>query len=211
MSETPSIAQGPGDALPVMTERPTIGDIYSLRLAQPIKGLSFPPAKHMIQSATMAMKAGASEEVVLGCLLHDIGFGVIRGDHGWWGAQMVEPYVSEQVSWAIRYHQALRFYPDESVGYTYPELYVKVFGKDYKPPQYVESAYRYARGHRWYMQSRLITLYDDYSFDNSEGTSMDPFADIIGRHFKQPAEGLGYDNSPVAHMWRSIIDPNKPL
>jgi hypothetical protein len=35
--------------------------------------------------------------------------------------------------------------------------------------------------------------------------------DLIGRHFKQPAEGLGYDNSESAHMWRSIINPDAPL
>ena len=41
--------------------------------------------------------------------------------------------------------------------------------------------------------------------------SLDQFADIIGRHFKQPAEGLGFDNTPVAHMWRSMIWPNNFL
>jgi hypothetical protein len=35
--------------------------------------------------------------------------------------------------------------------------------------------------------------------------------DIIGRHFKQPNEGLGFDNSPVAHMWSSIARPTAPL
>ena len=37
------------------------------------------------------------------------------------------------------------------------------------------------------------------------------YRDIIGRHFKQPEEGLGYDNSPSSHMWRSIIRPAKFL
>ena len=35
--------------------------------------------------------------------------------------------------------------------------------------------------------------------------------DTMGRHFKQPKEGLGYDNSPVAHMWRTIQFPDSPL
>ena len=35
--------------------------------------------------------------------------------------------------------------------------------------------------------------------------------DIMSRQFKQPKEGLGYDNSPVAHMWRSMIRPDSPL
>ena len=38
------------------------------------------------------------------------------------------------------------------------------------------------------------------------------FVDIIGRHFKQPKEGLGFDkSSPVAHMWRTIIWPTNFL
>ena len=28
---------------------------------------------------------------------------------------------------------------------------------------------------------------------------------------KQPKEGLGNDNSPVAHMWRTIARPDSPL
>ena len=35
--------------------------------------------------------------------------------------------------------------------------------------------------------------------------------DIIGRNFRQPEEGLGFDNSPSAHMWRSMIWPNNFL
>ena len=29
-----------------------------------------------------------------------------------------------------------------------------------------------------------------------------------GRNFRQPWEGLGFDGSPVAHMWRTVIWPN---
>jgi hypothetical protein len=37
------------------------------------------------------------------------------------------------------------------------------------------------------------------------------FADIVGRHFRQPPEGLGFDGSHVAHMWRTIIWPDNAL
>ncbi len=68
-----------------------------------------------------------------------------------------------------------------------------------------------AKKHKWYMTARLITLNDLYSFDPSVVVQMEDFEDIIGRHFKQPKEGLGFDNSPVAHMWRTIIWPTKML
>ena len=194
-----------------MPAQPTLFDIFNLRLNTPKFGLPIAAAPHCVQCASLALKAGMDEETVLACLLHDIGLAIVRPDHGWWGAQLVEPYVSEKVSWAIRYHQALRYYADESAGYEYPAMYVAMFGENYQPPEYIEAAYRYARKHPWYMIARQITVYDDYSFDRNAPWPLEPFADIIGRHFRQPKEGLGNDPSPTAHMWRTIIDPNKPL
>jgi hypothetical protein len=52
---------------------------------------------------------------------------------------------------------------------------------------------------------------DEYSFDKSVVLSIDDFADIIGRNFRQPPEGLGRDSSPSAWMWRTIINPARPL
>jgi hypothetical protein len=105
----------------------------------------------------------------------------------------------------------LRFFADESAGYAYPESYLRFFGPDYVPPPYVQQAHLEARAHPWYMSARLITIYDVYSFDPNAVVQLDDFTDIIARHFKQPKEGLGFDNSPVAHMWRSIIWPNNFL
>jgi hypothetical protein len=188
-----------------MPESPTLLDFFRYRL-------NAGSVHHLLQSATHALKAGQDEKVVLACLLHDIAVaGFIRADHGYWGAQLIEPYVDPEVSWAIRNHQALRFYADESVGYAYPRTYIEWFGDDYRPEPYVEAAYREARKHRWYMTSRLITLHDLYSMDPDAKVSMDDFTDIIGRHFRQPREGLGFDGSPVAHMWRTMIWPTKFL
>jgi hypothetical protein len=173
--------------------------------------LSFSPASHMIQSALRAQRAGHSEETVLACLLHDIGHGLHSADHGYWGAQLIEPYVSERVAWAVRYHQALRFYADPAVGYEYPELYRRLFGPDYAPDAYIEAAYREARAHRWYMEARLITLNDEYSFAPDAPAPLETFTEIVGRHFRQPPEGLGRDASPVAHMWRTIANPSRPV
>jgi hypothetical protein len=61
------------------------------------------------------------------------------------------------------------------------------------------------------MDARMITVHDLYAFQPDMKVSLDPFIDIIGRHFKQPKEGLGFDNSPTAHMWRTMIFPDHPL
>lgn len=185
-----------------MPSKPTLVDFFKLRFA---------PANHVLQSATRAMQNSMSEEIIFACLLHDVVQALIKPDHGWWGAQLLEPYVSEKVVFAIRYHQALRFYADPSAGYAYPDLYRRVFGTDYTPPRYIEETYKYVRKHKWYMEPRLVTVNDLYAFDPKANVSLDPFIDIVGRQFKQPKEGLGYDGSPVAHMWRTIANPDSPL
>jgi len=191
--------------LPKMPANPTILDFFDLRFQ------AHTTKNHCLQSAALAMKNGMSEEIILACLLHDTALELLRSDHGYWGAQLYEPYVPEKVSFAIRYHQALRFYPDKETGYEYPELYRYLFGEDYVPPPHIEAAYKMLRNHKWYMEPRLVTVNDLYSFDPKAVVTIDPFLDIIGRHFKQPKEGLGNDNSPVAHMWRAIARPDSPL
>jgi hypothetical protein len=61
------------------------------------------------------------------------------------------------------------------------------------------------------MTSRLITVNDLYSFEKGVTVDVEEFTDIIGRNFRQPQEGLGFDGSPTAHMWRSMIWPNNFL
>ena len=186
-----------------MPAEPTLRDFFKLRFA---------PASHVLQSARYASENGMDEKVVLACLLHDICVSnLIRTDHGYWCAQMVQPYVDEEIAWAIEAHQSLRFFPDEPVGYEYPEAYIRFFGADYKVEPYIQEAYEKAKNHRWYMTGRLITLNDLYSFEEGVEVDIDDFEDIIGRHWRHPEGGLGFDGSPVAHMWRSIIWPNNFL
>jgi len=189
--------------LPKMPAKPTLLDFFNCRA----KGIN-----HLLQSATHALKASMPETTILACLLHDIANAIfIKSDHGYWGAQLIEPYVAEEVSWAVRAHQALRFFPDESVGYSYPEMYIRHFGPNYEPDDYIKEAYKRARNHKWYMTARMITVHDIYSFDPNAVVSWEPFVDIVGRNFKQPKEGLGFDDTPVSHMWRTIRRPTKYL
>jgi hypothetical protein len=196
---------GDNPALPTMPERPTLKDFFLLRFS-PIA------RNHLLQSARVARENGLAEKVVVACLLHDIAIaGLLSANHGYWGAQLVAPYVDEEIAWAIQKHEALRYFPDESVGYRYPQAYLDYFGADYQPPEYIRREHEAARRHRWYMTSRLITINDLYSFDPSVVVDFDDFEDVVGRHFRQPAEGLGFDGSAVAHMWRTMIWPNNFL
>ena len=194
---------GPDPRLPPMPDKPNLIDFFRLR---------FGPSAHLLQSARLALKAGHDEKIVLACLLHDVSVvGFIRADHGYWAAQLIAPYVDPEVAWAVREHQVLRFYADESVGYEYPENYLSWFGADYRPDPYIDRDYQRARNHKWYMSARLVTLNDYYAFDPSVVVDVEEFTDIIGRNFRQPEEGLGWDDSPSAHMWRTIAMPTRFL
>ena len=198
------VLMGEDPRLPPMPKAPTLMDFFKLRFS--------PSQQHLLQSARLAKDNGLPEHMVLACLLHDIGtVAFIRADHGYWGAQMLEPYVDPEITWAVRAHQALKFFPDAEIGFEYPASYVQMFGENYQPPDYIVAEYERARKHQWYMSARVICLNDDYSFNPDIDVSIDEFEDIIGRHFKQPAEGLGNDNSPSAHMWRTLQRPANAL
>ena len=137
------LMMGDDPRLPKMPTQPRLVDFFRHRFVPMV-------ASHLLQSASLARQAGLDEKVVIGCLLHDIAMaGLITGDHGYWGAQLIEPYVDEEVSWAVRHHQALRYFPDESVGYAYPEAYIRYFGEDYQPTEYVSQSYEQARRNKW--------------------------------------------------------------
>lgn len=206
--QTPSIPgqlyhMGHDARLPRMSDKPTLLEFFEKR---------FGPSSHLLQSARLAKINGLPEKTIIACLLHDISVGsFIRSDHGYYGSQLIAPYVDEEVTWAVKYHQSLRFIPDEDVGYPYPEAYIRFFGEDFKPEPYIFKDAQYARDHKWYMTSRQICINDVYSFDPDVSVNLEEFHDIIGRNWRDPEEGLGYDNSPCAHMWRTMIFPNNFL
>lgn len=198
---------GDNPALPRMPAKPSLLDFFRLRFGDFT-------VQHLLSSAKRALEGGHSETAVMACLLHDISNGcLVRPDHGYWSAQIVAPYVSEEVAWAVKYHQALRYVPDESVGYDYPVNYDRFFGEEYRHqlPEYMARDAAAARSHRWYMTSRIVTLNDVYFFEDTDPVDPEIFTDLIGRNFRQPAEGLGFDDSPSAHMWRTMIWPNNFL
>ena len=198
---------GDDPRLPAMPEAPTLADFFHCRVA-----LDPGSHSHLLQSARLAMRRGESDNVVLACLLHDISVAnLMRTDHGYWAAQLVAPYVEEEVAWAIRYHQCLRYFASPEHGYEYPAFYREIFGEDFVVPDYLVKARDVARRHRWYESAMAVVVNDFYAFDPDVEVEIGEFEDVIARAFRQPAEGLGFDDGPTAHMWRTIIRPNNFL
>lgn len=198
---------GDDPRLEPMPEKPTLADFFRHRFLKDKVG-----GTHLLQSAKLAQDKGLSDNIVLACLLHDISVvGLIRNDHGHWAAQMVAPYVDEEVAWAIKHHQALRFRPDPDYDYAYPAFYTEVFGEEYDPPEYIKAEWAYCTTHKWFDSAMQVVVNDLYAFDPNVSVDIDDFEGVIARAFRQPPEGLGFDGSPVAHMWRTVIWPNNFL
>jgi hypothetical protein len=76
--------------LPKMPAKPTLLDYFKYRA----KGTN-----HLLQSATHALKASMPETTILACLLHDIATAIFNQERSrLLGAQLIEPYVDEEVS-----------------------------------------------------------------------------------------------------------------
>jgi predicted HD phosphohydrolase len=68
-------------------------------------GFAVDQLTHCLQTATLAERAGADEELVLASLCHDVGKAVSVPNHPRIAAEILRPYVREEVRWAIEVHQ----------------------------------------------------------------------------------------------------------
>lgn len=69
-----------------------------------IEGYRITRLEHGLQSATRAHKDGADIDWVIGALLHDIGDGLAPQNHDRFSAEVIRPFVREEVSWSVEHH-----------------------------------------------------------------------------------------------------------
>lgn len=74
-------------------------------LSEITDGFSCDQLTHCLQTATLAERAGADDEVVFASLLHDVGKAITVANHGPIAAEMIKPYVRDDVYQMIRVHQ----------------------------------------------------------------------------------------------------------
>ena len=63
-----------------------------------------------MQSATRALHAGESEEMIVAALLHDIGDELAPMNHSEYAASILKPYVSEKTHWIVEKHGEFQAY-----------------------------------------------------------------------------------------------------
>ena len=125
---------------------------------------------HALQTATMARRAGADDEMILISLIHDIGKVVNVLNHGQIVAEIVKPYVSDDAYHILRTHQDFQ-----------GEHYYQYMGK----PQDLRKQYT---SEAWYLKAIEFTdKWDQAAFDPSYQTdSLASFEPLINSFFTMP-------------------------
>jgi len=69
-----------------------------------LSGYKISRLEHSLQSATRARRDGADIDWVIGALLHDVGDGLAPQNHDRFAAEVIRPFVREEVSWVVEHH-----------------------------------------------------------------------------------------------------------
>ncbi len=79
-------------------------------LTETLEGYQVSRLEHSLQSATRALYAGESEEMIVAALLHDIGDELAPMNHSEYAASILKPYVSEKTHWIVEKHGEFQAY-----------------------------------------------------------------------------------------------------
>ncbi|MFK7945899.1 MAG: HD domain-containing protein [Paracoccaceae bacterium] len=66
--------------------------------------------EHGLQSATRARRDGADIDWVVATLLHDIGDGLAPQNHDKFAAEIMRPYMRDEVVWTVEHHGVFQMY-----------------------------------------------------------------------------------------------------
>ena len=69
-----------------------------------LEGYQITRLEHGLQSGTRAFRDGADIDWIIGALLHDIGDGLAPQNHDRMSAEVIRPFVREEVSWVVEHH-----------------------------------------------------------------------------------------------------------
>ena len=75
-----------------------------------LPGYKISRLEHGLQAATRAYREGADIDWVVGTLLHDIGDGLAPQNHDRFAAEIVRPFMREEVVWTVEHHGVFQMY-----------------------------------------------------------------------------------------------------
>jgi len=126
--------------------------------------------EHSLQSATLAHRDSADEEMIVAALLHDVGDLLAPWNHAEVAAAMLKPYVSARTHWIVAKHALFQTY-----------YYNQHFGRD-------RNARDTYRGHPHYEATvAFCEKYDQNAFDpNFDTMPLSAFEPMVRRLFDRP-------------------------
>jgi predicted HD phosphohydrolase len=144
------------------------------QLETQVDGFAISQLQHALQTATRAARDGASEELIVAALCHDIGKVISVENHPAIAAEILRPYVSDETREIIRTHQDFQ-----------GRHYYALIGLDPDARQRHSSE-------PWYQLACTFTdEWDQVSFDPDYDTlPLSYFEPMIDRLFAQPVRAL---------------------
>ena len=144
------------------------------RMTSTLEGYKISRLDHSLQSATRAFKNNESEEMIVACLLHDIGDELAPLNHSEYAASVLKPYVSERTHWIIEKHGEFQmYYYAHHLG-----------GNKNKREKY--------KGHKYYKDTiEFCEKYDQNSFDpNFKSLPLEFFKPFVKKVFSRKPYSL---------------------
>jgi predicted HD phosphohydrolase len=139
------------------------------QLAAQVDGFEIDQLRHGLQTATRAERAGASEEMIVAALCHDIGKVISVVNHPAIAAEILKPYVSRETYDIIRTHQDFQ-----------GKHYYALMGLD-------PNARKQYEAEPWYaLATKFTDEWDQTSFDpNYDTFPLEHFEPMIDRVFSK--------------------------
>jgi predicted HD phosphohydrolase len=139
-----------------------------LQLEEQAAGSGFSQLQHSLQTATRALRAGASEELIVAALCHDLGTAISVENHSAIAAEILKPYVSSEVYEVVRAHQDFQ-----------RSHYDPTMGRD------TEARKKYLSETWFKLACRFSDEWDQTSFDPTYDTlTIERFEPMIERVFR---------------------------
>jgi hypothetical protein len=198
---------------PKLTPPIDVFDILEKRLFHPhpdfydddtghVMDQDFHQGHHALQSAEWALEHDCDDEVVTAAFLHDYGKLINRRKHSWFSAEMMRPYVSERVYFMIQVHFDIgHLLMDREPWFSAPCFAPEANRLD------LEERLQWIRNHEWFKGAALVCKAEIEA--RTPKRCPDVIGDlrkVLGRTFKLPRQGLGYDHSSAAELWKVAIE-----
>jgi predicted HD phosphohydrolase len=153
-----------------------LGQLDALR--GPTFGYRVDRYEHSLQSATRARREGASDDLVVAALLHDIGDNLGPSQHAEVAATILAPYLSEEATWVVRHHTVFQIHH---------------WGRQYGIDP--DARERYRDHPHFEACAHFCAAWDQASFDDTYDTEpLEAFLPLLATVFdRQPAQALAPD------------------